>query len=342
MPNEIKLPRLKENVESYEVTEVLVTAGQAVAKDQPLLVVNADKSNLEVYAPMPGKLVKLNVKVGDEIKIGSVYCVIEGGNGAAPQPARSAEKPATAAAPKSNQGTQQRKDDHIEEPSPKDVKTIKASVGAAAPRRAAIDGALGAVIPASPATRWLARKLDVDLKAITGTGPGGRITEDDVRTAYGGASAGAPAAAPAKPLPNFEQFGPVQREPLTKTRRLTAQQMHLAWSTIPHVTQHDAADVTDLEAFRKSREGKGVKLTVTAFALKAVAIALRQFPTFNSSLDLAGGQLILKKYVHVGVAVDTKGGLLVPVIRDVDKKGVEELAAELTDTAERRGPARRT
>jgi pyruvate dehydrogenase E2 component (dihydrolipoamide acetyltransferase) len=337
MPNEIKLPRLKENVDSYEVTEVLVAPGQAVAKDQPILVVNADKSNLEVYAPMPGKLVKLNVKVGDEIKIGSVYCVIEGGNGAAPQPAKSAEKPAKTTAPsKSSQGTQQRKDDHTEEPSPKDVRTIKASVAAPAPRRAAIDGALGTVIPASPATRWLARKLDVDLRTVTATGPGGRITEDDVRNTYaGGGLAAAPGAAPAKPLPNFEQFGAVQREPLTKTRRLTAQQMHLAWSTIPHVTQHDAADVTDLEAFRKSREGKGVKLTVTAFALKAVAIALRQFPTFNSSLDLAGGQLILKKYVHVGVAVDTKGGLLVPVIRDVDKKGVEELAAELTDTAEK-------
>src|SRR5262249_1834013 len=177
--------------------------------------------------------------------------------------------------------------------------------------------------------------LDVDLRSVTGSGPGGRVTEDDVRNAYAGGHVSAAAAPASKPLPNFEQFGEVQREPLTKTRRLTAQQTHLAWSTIPPVTQHDLADVTDLEAFRKSREGKGVKLTVTAFALKACAVALKQFPNFNSSLDLAGGQLVLKKYVHVGVAVDTKGGLLVPVIRDVDKKGVEQLAAELTDTAEK-------
>jgi pyruvate dehydrogenase E2 component (dihydrolipoamide acetyltransferase) len=139
------------------------------------------------------------------------------------------------------------------------------------------------------------------------------------------------------PLPNFEEFGPVQREPLTRVRRLTAQKMSLAWSQIPHVTQHDQADITDLEAFRKEQEARGakVKLTVTAFALKVAALALRQFPIFNATLDLSGGQLILKKYYHIGVAVDTKGGLLVPVIRDVDRKSVAELAQELADTAEK-------
>src|SRR5262249_18992196 len=128
--------------------------------------------------------------------------------------------------------------------------------------------------------------------------------------------------------------GPVQREALTRVRKLTAQKMGLAWSVIPHVTQHDLADVTDLEAFRKQQEARGLKLTVTAFALKACAIALKQFPTFNTSLDLGNNQLVLKKYYHIGVAVDTRGGLLVPVIRDVDKKGVEELARELTEVAE--------
>jgi pyruvate dehydrogenase E2 component (dihydrolipoamide acetyltransferase) len=325
MPSEIKLPKLKENVDSVEVNEVLVQPGQTVQKDQPLLVVNADKSNMEVHAPMAGKVVKLNVKVGDELKVGSVYVVLEGGNGEAP-PAKEAAKEAKEA----------RKQEHVEEPTPKDVKAVRSEVKPT-PKPAGFDEPPG-IVPASPATRWLARKLGVDLRTLRGSGPKGRITEDDVKAAHGGGGAPVVVGAGAQqlpPLPNFEQFGPVQREPLTKTRRLTAQQMHLAWSTIPHVTQHDLADVTDLEAFRKSREGKGVKLTVTAFALKAVAIALRQFPTFNSSLDLAGGQLILKKYVHVGVAVDTKGGLLVPVIRDVDRKGVEELAAELTDTAEK-------
>src|SRR5262245_15745184 len=183
MPNEIKLPRLKENVESYEVTEVLVAPGQAVAKDQPILVVNADKSNLEVYAPLAGTLVKLNVKVGDEIKIGSAYCVIEPSNGPAAAPPAPTKNEKTS---RSAQGTpQQRKDDHVEEPTPRAVKAIEAKVTPTAPRRAAIDSAMG-VLPASPATRWLARKLDVDLRSVTGTGAGGRITEDDVRSAYGG------------------------------------------------------------------------------------------------------------------------------------------------------------
>src|SRR5262249_23138349 len=139
----------------------------------------------------------------------------------------------------------------------------------------------------------------------------------------------------APPLPDFERWGPVERKPLEGVRRRTAEQMSLAWSLVPHVTQHDQADITDLEAFRKQQDGKGPKLTVTAFALKAAAIALRQFPQFNSSLDDAGGQLIIKRYYHLGVAVDTERGLLVPVLRDVDKKSIHTLAGELTDLAER-------
>jgi pyruvate dehydrogenase E2 component (dihydrolipoamide acetyltransferase) len=175
--------------------------------------------------------------------------------------------------------------------------------------------------------------LGVDLRRVRGSGPKGRITEEDVKGAFGGAVA-VVGGVQAPPLPNFEDFGEVVREPLTRVRRLTAQKMSLAWSLVPHVTQHDQADVTDLEAFRKQQEAKGLKLTVTAFALKACAVALKQFPTFNSTLDLVGGHLILKKYYHLGVAVDTKAGLLVPVIRDVDKKSVEALGRELTEVAE--------
>jgi pyruvate dehydrogenase E2 component (dihydrolipoamide acetyltransferase) len=142
-------------------------------------------------------------------------------------------------------------------------------------------------------------------------------------------------AAQAPPLPDLSQWGPVDAQPLGAVRKATARQMALAWSLIPHVTQHDLADVTDLDAFRKQQDGKGPKLTVTAFVLKAAAILLREFPNFNSSLDLANNRLVLKRYYHVGVAVDTEGGLLVPVIRDVDKKSIHQLAAELTATAER-------
>jgi pyruvate dehydrogenase E2 component (dihydrolipoamide acetyltransferase) len=164
--------------------------------------------------------------------------------------------------------------------------------------------------------------------------------EEDVREYVRQLSAGAavapPAGAPATlALPRFEEFGPVEARPLTAVRRATARQMSLAWSLIPHVTQHDLADVTDLEAFRKAQEGKGPKLTVTAFALKAAATALREFPTFNASLDPANNRLIVKHYYHLGVAVDTENGLLVPVIRDVDKKGVRQLAEELNAVAGR-------
>ncbi|TMQ32270.1 MAG: hypothetical protein E6K70_19485, partial [Planctomycetota bacterium] len=174
---------------------------------------------------------------------------------------------------------------------------------------------------------------------MRGTAPGGRVTQEDVkafvkeRAAAPAAPRGAATQAPA--LPDFARWGEVERRALDGVRRKTAEQVSLAWSLIPHVTQHDLADISDLEAFRKGQEGRGPKLTVTAFALKASAIALKQFPQFNASLDLAAGQLILKRYYHIGVAVDTERGLLVPVVRDVDRKSVHELAQELADLAER-------
>jgi pyruvate dehydrogenase E2 component (dihydrolipoamide acetyltransferase) len=314
MQSEIKLSKLKEGVDSVVVQELLVGPGEAVQKDQPLMTVNADKSTFDVKAPMAGKLVKFSVKVDDEIKIGAAYCVIDGANGEAPAKEKPKEAPKEApraAAPK--------------EPTPDRPDPAKP-----APAPLAAPG----VYPASPSTRWLARKLGIDLATVRGTGPNGRITEDDVKNARGGsAPAGAGIAIP--PMPRFEDFGPVKREKLSAVRKITAQRMSLSWTVVPHVTQNDIADITDLEAFRKQQDAKGVKLTVLAFALKASAIALKMFPTFNSSLDLASNQLVLKEYYHVGVAVDTKGGLLVPVIRDVDKKSVEQLAKELVETGEK-------
>ena len=317
---EIKLPELKENVEIVEVNTVLVKPGDAVKQGQPLMEVQADKAALEVPAPSDGTIGEVRVKPGDQIKIGQVICTLEAGAAA---PAKAAT-PTAAAAPKA--------------PPP-----------AAAPAPAAKTATVvapkgdGHVVAAGPATRRLARELGIDLAQVSGSGHKGRVNEEDVKafvrqlasSPSGAVAPGSPVVPGTPALPRFEEFGPVQREPLAKVRQLTARHMALAWSLIPHVTQHDEADVTDLEAFRKSREGKGPKLTVTAFALKACAIALGQFPTFNASLDLAGNQLILKQYYHLGVAVDTERGLLVPVIRDVDRKTVEELAVELTETADR-------
>ena len=313
MQSEIKLAKLKEGVDSVVVQELLVGPGQAVEKDQPLMTVNADKSTFDVKAPMAGKLVKFSVKIDDEIQIGATYCVIDGSNGAATKEApKETPKESPKAAP-------------TPPAAPKEPTLAKVAEAALAP--------VG-VYPASPSTRWLARKLGIDLAIVRGSGPNGRITEEDVKNSRGG-SAVAGAGIQVPPMPRFEDFGPVKREKLTPVRKITAQRMSLAWSVIPHVTQNDIADITDLEAFRKQQDSKGVKLTVTAFALKASAIALKMFPTFNSSLDIASNQLVLKQYYHVGVAVDTKAGLLVPVIRDVDKKSVEQLGKELTEIAEK-------
>jgi pyruvate dehydrogenase E2 component (dihydrolipoamide acetyltransferase) len=276
--------------------------------------------------------------VGDQIKVGDVYCEIE---------ANGAESPPQAAAPAKQEAARsevrgvahERQNEHTEEPTHRDVKMVQMDGRPTAPPPPPAPRPDGDIIPAGPGTRWLARKLGIDLRTVPGTGPQGRITEEDVKKAFGGAAPqaapGAGLGIPVPPLPDFEDFGPVDREPLTRVRRLTAQKMSLAWTVIPHVTQHDQADISDLEAFRKQQETRGVKLTVTAFALKACAIALKQFPTFNATLDLVGNQLILKKYYHIGVAVDTKGGLLVPVLRDVDKKDVGTLARELVEVAEK-------
>jgi pyruvate dehydrogenase E2 component (dihydrolipoamide acetyltransferase) len=197
------------------------------------------------------------------------------------------------------------------------------------------------VVRAGPATRYLARRLGVDLHKVRGSGRGGRVTEEDVekyvKTLMESGAAAVPTPSPgvAVPdLPDFEEWGPIERQPLSAVRRVTAEHMALCWSVIPHVTQHDEADITDLEAFRQQQKQAGVKLTVTAVALKACALALKAFPEFNASLDTASEELVLKSYYHIGVAVDTEHGLLVPVIRDVDKKSIAELAKELNEVAE--------
>jgi pyruvate dehydrogenase E2 component (dihydrolipoamide acetyltransferase) len=338
MASELKIPRLSESADVVSVTEIHVKEGDTVEQDQILLVVNADKSTADVRSTMAGKLTKLTVKVGDEVKVGAVYAHLEASGATSAPPAAPTAAPSAApakptAAPA---GAQQRKNDAVEEPTPSEVRAIKADIAARA-GTAVLEAPPGTIV-ASPGTRWLARKLGVDITALRGSGPRGRVTEDDVKSALGGGAApvaGGGGGTPAPALPDFEKFGPVVREPLSAVRKLTARQMSIAWTNIPHVTQFDSADITDLEAFRKSREGKGPKVTVTAFVMKACASALRQFPHFNSSLDLASGHLVLKQFVNIGVAVDTKGGLLVPVIKDVDKKGVNDLAQELNDTAEK-------
>jgi len=334
MPTEIKLPALKENVESVEVNAVMVKPGDSVTAGQPLLEVQADKATLDVPAPQAGRVVEVRCKAGETIKVGQVFIVLDEGGGTASGPGAKKETPApTPPAPKPTPTPTPKAT-----PTPAVVQTpLAAPTATLEPLVSGGDG----FVRAGPATRRLARELGVDLHQVNGSERSGRITQDDIKSFVkgrisGGLSVSAPSGpVVAPPMPKFEDFGVVQREPLSKIRRLTAEQMSRAWNLIPHVTQNDDADITELEAFRKSRDGKGPKLTVTAFALKACALALKQFPNFNASIDMAANQLVLKSYYNIGVAVDTERGLLVPVIRDVNKKSVEQLAVELQEIAEK-------
>ena len=322
MSIEFKLQALKENVEIVEVNAIKVNVGDIVTKDQPLVEVQADKAALEVPSPAAGKITQILIKQGDQVKIGQLIFVID--------PAGAGAAVASSSPPPVPQKTPVA----APSPAPAAVPVATATATKAAPIVLAHDD--NKVIPAGPSTRRIARELGVDLGHVPGTGRHGRVSEDDVRSFVRGSgsngSSGGSISVP--PLPRFEDFGTVEKQPMSAIRRATARQMSLSWSIVPHVTQSDLSDITDFEAFRKSQT-KGPKLTISAFAMKAVVVLLKEYPVFNSSIDVAGNQIIHKKFYNIGVAVDTENGLLVPVIRDVDKKSIAELAEELTSIAER-------
>ncbi|OGK95466.1 MAG: hypothetical protein A2W08_10040 [Candidatus Rokubacteria bacterium RBG_16_73_20] len=327
MTRTFALPDLGEGLTEAEIVRVLVAQGDVVAEDAPLLEVETDKATVEIPSPMSGRVATIHVHPGDTVRVGAALVTFE-----------DAGAPSTA--PRAGGA-----------PPPRPAPPPAAVRSAAAPAPPA-----AGPVPATPATRRLARELGVDLRAVRGSGPGGRVTDDDVR-----ASAGAPAAAPPRtlaapehpavarplatvgaapaPLPRFEQWGPVERQPLSHLRRTIAERMTLAATLIPHVTHLDRADVTDLDALiQRSLEAgraRGVTLTLTSFLLKAAALALGEHPRFNASLDPAAGELIVKRYCHLGVAVATERGLIVPVLRDVDRKPLLEVQRELTALAAR-------
>ena len=309
-----------------EVIEVLVKAGDAVTKEQSLITLESDKATMEIPSPAAGVIRDLKVKVGDKVAKGSPILVMESGESPKQSPAakQEAEKPKPAAAGAVTPPPPA----HGPRPVPRE------------PREETVTKP-----HASPSVRKFARELGVDLPRVQGSGPKGRILHTDVQAFVKGALSGAaaPAAAkgggalpfnlPAWPEVDFAKFGPVESKALSRIQKLSGPYLHRNWISIPHVTQFDEADITDLEAFRKNQtvetEKKGFKLTMLAFMIKACVTALRQFPQFNSSLDKSGESLIIKKYYHLGVAVDTPGGLVVPVVRDADRKGVFDIAKEL-------------
>ncbi|HXR59562.1 MAG TPA: dihydrolipoyllysine-residue acetyltransferase [Burkholderiales bacterium] len=325
-----------------EVIEVLVKAGDKIAKEQSLITVESDKASMEIPAPEAGVVKAVKVKVGDKVSQGSMMLTLDadGSGGEAAAPAEAPKKPA-----------------------PEPVKPAPAAQAPApsAPAPAAVQPAARAPVPlepreamaalphASPSIRKFARELGVDLTRVPGSGPKGRILKEDVQGFVKGALSGRPAAAGAPqaipgrggldvlpwPEVDFAKFGPVELKARSRIQKLSAANLHRNWVMIPHVTQNDEADITDLEAFRKSNtaetERRGFKLTMLSFLIKASVTALRQFPEFNASLDKTGENLVIKKYYHIGVAVDTPDGLVVPVVRDADRKGVFDLAHELAD-----------
>ena len=340
MAKEFKLPDLGEGIHEGEILSVRVSKGDKVKEGDIILEVETDKAAVEVPSPYSGVVEEIRVKPGDTVNVGDVMMTFTVGE----EPAKPEEPSAERAEEKPPKEKPEVKAPEVEEKRPEEK----------APGEKPREGP----VPASPATRRLARELGVDLKQVKASGPEGLVTAEDVRAHAEGKAKPAekreekpekkpeekpaeakPLVVPAPKLPDFSKWGPIERVPLRSVRKATAKQMALAWSQIPHVNNQDVADMSKLEAFRRKRkteiEAKGGKLTHTVFALKAAATALKAFPRFNSSIDTEAGEIIEKHYYHVGVAVATENGLIVPVIRDVDRKSILELSIELRDLAER-------
>lgn len=339
---EFKLPDLGENIESADVTKVNVSEGDTIEQDQTVMEIETDKASVEVPSDVAGVIKKVNVKEGDSVSTGQVILEVESSSGAAPA-AKREETPA-----------KEEKSETKKEPAKEEAKVSESEVKEVSqtppvlgktkiPQRKDMPKHIP---PAAPSVRRFAREIGGDIHQVRGTGPGGRISIDDVKAysknlneqrAKGGGAGGIGFAQ--EPLPDFSKWGEVEHKPMSNVRKKTAEHLSYAWATIPHVTQHDKADITELDKLRKKYsplvEKQGAKLTVTAILLKVVGTALQKYPQFNCSIDMENKEIIYKKFYNVGVAVDTDRGLLVPVIRDVDKKSITGLSVELNDAAKR-------
>jgi pyruvate dehydrogenase E2 component (dihydrolipoamide acetyltransferase) len=347
--SEVKVPDIG-NYTNVPVIEVLVKAGDTVTKDQGLVTLESDKATMEVPAPFDGVVKEIKVKVGDEISEGAIVALIEAAGAAAAKPAepgrddaaKGAAKPASVAAVEARSPP-------TPAPEPRRDATAEATTQRSPPVTFGADTVLPGKVPyASPSVRLFARELGVDLGRLSaGSGRKGRITREDVQQFVKAALAGGATSRAGSsgsglnllpwPQVDFSKFGEVETRPLSKIKKISGANLARNWVLIPHVTQHDDADVTDLEALRvalnKENEKTGIKFTMLGFLIKAVVAALKKYPDFNASLDASGENLVLKKYFHVGFAADTPNGLVVPVLRDADKKGIVDITRETTALA---------
>jgi pyruvate dehydrogenase E2 component (dihydrolipoamide acetyltransferase) len=341
---ELKVPDIGDFTD-IPVIEILVKVGDTVKKEDSLVSLESDKATMEVPASHSGVVKELKVKLGDKVSMGAVVAVIEeAASGAAPSPTPAAKQPSTVAQgqPQSPAST------GVSTASAPKTAPILASQPAAVSKPATADtGIVPSHVHASPSIRKLAREFGVDLGKVKGSGTKGRITEEDVKgfvkqelaKPSGASSAGATVGLPQMPFVDFTKFGAIETRALSRIKKLSGANLHRNWVGIPHVTQHDEADITEAEAFRVSTNEEiaksGIKVTMLAFLIKAVVAGLKKYPEFNASLEPGGENLILKKYFNIGFAADTPNGLVVPVVKDADKKSITDIAKEMSELAAR-------
>ena len=321
---DVKVPDIGD-FSDVPVIEILVAPGDVVEAEDPLITLESDKATMEVPSPQTGKVAEILVQLGDKVSEGTAIIKLEaeGAANAAPDEPKEAPPSGTTSTPA--------------QPSAEQTPAPAANASRAIP----VPGDFGEV-HASPSVRMIARELGVNLKDVKGTGDKGRITKDDVRRAISGMSTGPAsggAGIPEIPAQDFSKFGPIEEKPLSRLKKLSGPHLHRAWLNIPHVTHSDETDITELDKYRKELDAKakpqGYRVTLLSFLLKAAVTCLKEYPEFNASLSPAKDTLIFKKYYHVGVAVDTPDGLVVPVIKDVNAKGIIDLSKELGEISQK-------
>jgi pyruvate dehydrogenase E2 component (dihydrolipoamide acetyltransferase) len=353
-PSEFRLQELGENISEGDLVRLMIAPGAKVSEGQPVMELETDKAVVEVPSSVSGVVNEVKVKEGEKIKVGQVIFTLQGGAPAQADTVRPQSKPVEHVS--GQHGARLAFQAAIRAEGKTEEQALPPDQPQQRPAAFSMPAQLGKVagtehreaIPAAPHTRRLAREIGVDIYEVKGTGPGGRISEDDVKAHAKAAlaSASSAAQAPARAghfvapkLPDFAKWGKIERVSMRGVRRKTAEHLAESWNTIPHVTQHDRADITELEhlraRFAPKAEQAGGKMTVTAIALKVCAAALKVFPQFNATIDMEKEEIIYKQYIHIGVAADTDRGLLVPVIRDVDKKNIVELAVELSQLSQK-------
>jgi len=353
-PSEFKLPELGENISQGDLVRLMISPGTKVSEGQPVMELETDKAVVEVPSSVTGVVKEIKVKEGEKIRVGQVIFTLEGRAGAVAETARPRTAPVEHVS--GQHGARLAFQAAIRAEGKTEEQALPPDQPQAAAPAFSMPVQLGKVagtehrqpVPAAPSVRRLAREVGVDIYEVKGSGPGGRIDEDDVKAYAKGLISAATTAAQVPPraghfaqpqLPDFAKWGKIERVSMRGVRRKTAEHLAEAWNTIPHVTQHDRADITELEhlraRFAPKAEEAGGKMTVTAIALKVCAAALKVFPQFNASIDIEKEEIVYKQYINIGVAADTDRGLLVPVIRDVDKKNIVELAVELSQLSKK-------